>query len=300
MTAGKLQLKTAIDIGSHSAILLIASEECDEGKIKLVPKIQRVEICKLGEDIYETGAISEEKLNALLKILSEYRSTIHALGASINEIIMTEAMRRAQNATLVIEKISKTLWKEPRIITGEEEAKYTYRAVQEWHGDNITTIDIGGGSTEFSSGKKSISVPVGALFLYKKMGTIPGPEYKNFIKETFKNNPIRDFSKRSVFLVGGTAVALGMVFLNTPEFDYKKLEGLELSMQDLETTITRIVNLSKELRAMLPGLSGGRSDIIICGLFWLRSVLERLHAESFKISTAGIRFGVLYEEAINK
>ncbi|MBS7391118.1 MAG: hypothetical protein KIG51_03350, partial [Fibrobacter sp.] len=43
-----------------------------------------------------------------------------------------------------------------------------------------------------------------------------------------------------------------------------------------------------------PGLEKGRSDVIICGLYWLRSLLARLHAESFRISTAGLRFGLLY------
>jgi exopolyphosphatase/guanosine-5'-triphosphate,3'-diphosphate pyrophosphatase len=45
---------------------------------------------------------------------------------------------------------------------------------------------------------------------------------------------------------------------------------------------------------MLPGLENGRHEVIICGLFWLRSLLEKLRVETFKISTAGLRFGLLY------
>ena len=45
---------------------------------------------------------------------------------------------------------------------------------------------------------------------------------------------------------------------------------------------------------MLPGLGNGRHEVIICGLFWLRSLLEKLRVETFKISTAGLRFGLLY------
>lgn len=288
-------LRASIDIGSNSTILLIAAFETDEnGKEKLVPKIQKVEICRLGEDIFETGNISKEKQDALVAILSKFRSDVHALGAVINEAIMTEAMRKAGNSEEVINAVEHAIWTRPRIISGEDEGKYTYRAVTEWHGEGITTIDIGGGSTELSNGKETISIPVGALFLFKKMGAIPGPEYKNFAKETLKENPVKQFAKRPVYLVGGTATALAMVFLNTPQFNYEQLKGLEMSIANLETTITRIVNLSKELRAALPGLGGGRSDVIICGLFWLRTLLERLHAESFKISTAGLRFGVLY------
>ena len=73
------------------------------------------------------------------------------------------------------------------------------------------------------------------------------------------------------------------------------IEGLELSINDLDAVTTRISNLSKELRAMLPGLENGRHEVIICGLFWLKSLLEKLRVETFKISTAGLRFGLLYE-----
>jgi exopolyphosphatase/guanosine-5'-triphosphate,3'-diphosphate pyrophosphatase len=67
-----------------------------------------------------------------------------------------------------------------------------------------------------------------------------------------------------------------------------------MSLSDLEAVTIPITNLSKELRAMLPGLENGRHEVIICGLFWLRSLLEKLRVETFKISTAGLRFGLLY------
>ena len=75
-------LPASVDIGSHSTILLIADFEKDEnGKEILQPKIQKVEICRLGEDVFNFGRITEERLDALSKILNEFRSTAHALGA---------------------------------------------------------------------------------------------------------------------------------------------------------------------------------------------------------------------------
>ncbi len=288
-------LPASIDIGSHSTILLIADFETDEsGKQILRPKIQKVEVCRLGEDIYNTGRISEERQKELSRILSGFRSTAHALGAEIRACAMTEAARKAENAEEIIQTVEKSIWIKPRIISGEEEAAYTFRAVEEWHGEGIVTVDIGGGSTEVSDGKNAVSVPVGALFLFKKMGAIPGPEYKKWEKEILKGNPLRPYAKKPVYLVGGTGTALAMVFLNLPEFDFHAIEGVEINLEQLEKTITKISNVSKELRASMPGLEKGRSDVIICGLFWLKSLLTRLHADSFRISTAGLRFGLLY------
>lgn len=291
------KLEATIDIGSHSCIMLIAAfEDSPDGKKILVPKLQKVEVCRLGEDIHEAGKISDERIAELTRIVTKFRMDLHALGADLKAAVMTEAMRKASNPDEVLDAVEKALWFRPRIISGEEEAKLTFRSVKEWHGADIVTIDIGGGSTEISNGTDSLSIPVGALKMFKEMGPIPGPEYKKFVKETFKEVSFKGMTKKQVYLIGGTGVALAMVFLNKQQFDYKSIEGIELSIQDLEAVTTRISNLSKELRAMLPGLENGRSDVIICGLFWLKSLLEKLRVESFKISTAGLRFGLLYPD----
>ena len=260
----------------------------------LVPKLQKVEVCRLGEDIYEHGKITPERIHELVQIMTKFRMDLHALGADLKAVAMTEAMRKAENPDEVIEAVEKAVWVKPRVITGEEEGKLTYRSVKEWHGSGFVTIDIGGGSTELSNGETTFSIPVGALKMFKAMGPIPGPEYKKFIKETFKDLSFKGMTKKPIYLIGGTGTALAMVFLNKQVFDYKAIEGLEMSLSDLEAVTTRITNLSKELRAMLPGLENGRHEVIICGLFWLRSLLEKLRVNTFKISTAGLRFGLLY------
>ena len=296
------KLIATVDIGSHSCILLIAAFEdapaTEEGAAPrkvLVPKLQKIEVCRLGEDIYEHGAITEKRMKELEAIMTKFRMDLHALGANLKAAVMTEAMRNAENPDEVIAVVEKALWIKPRIISGEEEGKLTYRSVKEWHGDGIVTIDIGGGSTELSNGDTTFSIPVGALKMFKAMGPIPGPEYKKFVKETFKEVSFKGMTKKPVYLIGGTGTALAMVYLNKQQFDYKAIEGLELSISDLDAVTTRISNLSKELRAMLPGLENGRHEVIICGLFWLKSLLEKLRVETFKISTAGLRFGLLYE-----
>ena len=260
----------------------------------LVPKLQKVEVCRLGEDIYEHGKITSERIHELVQIMTKFRMDLHALGADLKAVAMTEAMRKAENPDEVIDAVEKAVWIKPRVITGEEEGKLTYRSVKEWHGSGFVTIDIGGGSTELSNSETTFSIPVGALKMFKAMGPIPGPEYKKFIKETFKDLSFKGMTKKPIYLIGGTGTALAMVFLNKQVFDYKAIEGLEMSLSDLEAVTTRITNLSKELRAMLPGLENGRHEVIICGLFWLRSLLEKLRVSTFKISTAGLRFGLLY------
>ena len=89
-------LPATIDIGSHSTILLIADWDIGaDGKKILQPKVQKIEVCRLGEDIYDTGEISQPRLEELVKILTRFRMIAKGLGANIETIAMTEAMSNA-------------------------------------------------------------------------------------------------------------------------------------------------------------------------------------------------------------
>jgi exopolyphosphatase/guanosine-5'-triphosphate,3'-diphosphate pyrophosphatase len=279
----------SIDIGSHSSILLVAKKE--ESSLKAL--VQKIEVCRLGEDIHASGEISKNKLENLCEILAKFRGLAHSLGAEIKAAVMTEAMRKAGNQDAVLQEVEKVLWIKPRIVSGEEEASLSYRAVSKVYGQGILTVDVGGGSTELSNGKNFLSLPVGALSLYKQMGAIPGPEYKKWTKDFFKENNLKQFAKRDAYFVGGTAVALGMLAKEMKNFDANILEGQIIFVADIGRIIIHLSNLSKELRNAMPGLEQGRGDVIICGLYWINSLCEKLKIDSIKISTLGLRFGLL-------
>jgi exopolyphosphatase/guanosine-5'-triphosphate,3'-diphosphate pyrophosphatase len=287
------KLPASIDIGSHSTLLLIGAWEDQDGKPRLMPKVQKAEVIRLGEDLHSNGEISPARLAELIQVITRYRQTIHALGASLDAVVLTEAVRKASNQDQIVESVKKALWQDPHVIEGADEAKYSWAAVAHWHGSEQVTIDVGGGSTEISQGRDFLSIPVGALRLKNQMGVIPGPEYKKWSKETFSGLELKVFAKKPVCLVGGTAVAMAMLHLNLPQYNWQSIEGIEMSMEELDRVIQRVADLSKELRAQLPGLENGRSEVIVCGMFWIRSLLEKLKVERFRISTLGLRFGVL-------
>jgi exopolyphosphatase/guanosine-5'-triphosphate,3'-diphosphate pyrophosphatase len=271
----------SIDIGSHSTILLVAKKE-SEGVKALV---QKVEVCRLGED----------SLEKLCGILANFRGLAHSLGAEIKAVAMTEAARKMENQEELLQAVEKALWVKPRIISGEEEAKLSYKAVSCVYGQGILTVDVGGGSTELANGKNFLSVPIGALALFRQMGAIPGPEYKKWAKDFFKEINFKPYAKRETYFVGGTAVALGMLAKDIQTFNAEALENQSVFVADIERVIINLSNLSKELRNAVPGLEHGRGDVIVCGLYWIRSLCEKLKIDSIKISTLGLRFGLLHD-----
>ncbi|MCL1967087.1 MAG: hypothetical protein FWF67_04330 [Fibromonadales bacterium] len=271
----------SIDIGSHSTIILIAKKE--DNVVRAL--VQKIEVCRLNEDNFEK----------LCEILADFRSLAHSLGAEIKAVAMTEAARKIKNQKELLQAVEKAVWVKPRVISGEEEAELSYKAVSKIYGQGVLTVDVGGGSTELANGKNFLSLPVGALALFKQMGAIPGPEYKKWAKDFFKEINLKPFAKREAYFVGGTAVALGMLVKEMKTFDANALEGQTVFVADIERIIIHLSNLSAELRNAMPGLEQGRGDVIICGLYWVRSLCERLKIDSIKISTLGLRFGLLYD-----
>ena len=98
-----------------------------------------------------------------------------AFNVTNNLCVATSALRRANNSTVVLNKIN-SIGFFPTIISGEEEAKYIGNIVQYEFPDKINNtliIDIGGGSTEFLYYKNKKlafyeSVGIGAITLYEE------------------------------------------------------------------------------------------------------------------------------------
>lgn len=288
-------LPAVIHIGNHTSVLLIADWVTEEnGLKKLKPCIQKYGNCRLGREIEAKQAITTIRLNELASILERFRSTAHALGAKIETVAVPENFLALENSKDLFSFIEKKLWTAPIIVQNNEEIKLTFKALTQWYGNDIVCLRIGENTTELCSEKKELSIPAGVEMLFKQMGPIPGPEYKGWCKEIFKEFPVKAFAKQSLFLVGDVGRALAKLLFNSSQEDFDKMEGFEVDHPSLEQVITRISNLSLELRASLPGLENGRHENILCGLFFLKSLFEKLRVDSFKISLADVHLGLFY------
>ncbi len=276
-------LPAVITIGSGTSVLVIANRITENGIQKLKPGIQK----------YEAVALQSDSFGS---VLEDFRARAHALGAEIEVAAIPEALFTEDLAA----QIKKKLWIAPQVISADDERVLIFSALTEQYGEGIVALNIGEKTTELCSAKKSLSMPAGFELLFEQMGPIPGPEYKNWSKELFKEFPVKPFAKMPVFLVGDLARALVKVLFNSPRDHLEKMEGFEVDFPTLEQTITRISNLSLELRASLPGLENGKHRTILCGLFLLRSLFEKLRTESLKISLAGIHSGLLCRIRENK
>ncbi|MBX7053275.1 MAG: exopolyphosphatase, partial [Flavobacteriales bacterium] len=150
----------AIDIGSNAIRLLIEEvyQDGDEFHIEKV-SLTRVPV-RLGEDVFATGKISEEKTKQLVKTMRAFWYLMDVHHIEYFRACATSAMREAKNSAQVIEEVYREANIPIEILSGDTEAELifsNYFAQNLNKNANYLYIDVGGGSTELTlirKGKK--------------------------------------------------------------------------------------------------------------------------------------------------
>ena len=146
-------IRSTIDIGTNTILMLIADYDSASGKLKTILDIQRVP--RLGKGVDENRNIMPESIQKAIDILDEY--VIISTEHRSSEIIATATsfIRDSHNKNEFIQAIKLNTGINIEILSGNDEAKYTFiGGVYDKLGGNpkLTTIDIGGGSTEITTG----------------------------------------------------------------------------------------------------------------------------------------------------
>lgn len=160
---------SVIDIGTNTCLLLIGILK---GK-SLKTLFEAQETPRLGKDLYKTGKISKKsfiKFSGLIKKYINISGKFHAQGIFA---FGTSALRDAKNSKQFVKFIEEETGVRIKIISGRDEAKYSYEgAVFDLKPDNkYTVIDVGGGSTEICSLKNDkpdfVSLNVGSVRIFE-------------------------------------------------------------------------------------------------------------------------------------
>lgn len=292
-------LLASIDIGTNSAILLIA----ERGEGPLRPVLQKVAAPRVGRNLAATGVISDESFAALSAALKGFLAEIRSAGALLVGAVATEAFRKAKNGPALLARVSAQLGISCRILTGEEEARLGWAAVHDRQPlPGLAVIDIGAGSTEVTRQEGGISLPIGAVALLEACG-LGRKDLADACRAKAQAAFRSAFSglgglslPENLVAVGGTASALAMLKLDLKTFDSAAIEGVEISREEVTAAIRRLEALPSAERATLPGLDPGRAEIIVPGLCILESFLDFAGRDRFRVSDRGIRYGILLED----
>ncbi|HUN04153.1 MAG TPA: exopolyphosphatase, partial [Niabella sp.] len=231
----------AIDIGSNAARLLIKDIHFDKQNKPEFIKSNLVRVpLRLGFDVFETGEISEAKVENILNTIKAYKHLLEVYGVKHLKACATSAMRDAKNGIEIIKRVKDETGIEIEILSGENEASMVY---ENHVPDNLPKeisylyIDVGGGSTEltfFSNGELVFkqSFNIGTIRLLKhQVSEAQWDEMKSFIKTETKNSKL--------IMAIGTGGNINKVFSLS-----KRKEGKPLSLDLLRDYYKQLSSLS--------------------------------------------------------
>ena len=147
-------LYASIDIGSNAARLLLANvfDSAQEPSTASHVTFVRVPL-RLGEDVYQNGMISEQRITNLVKTLKAYKLLIDVYSPIDFDICATAAMREASNRDEIVRRVKKETGLFIRVIDGQEEAtiiRESNNLFSKYRDETLIYLDVGGGSTEIS------------------------------------------------------------------------------------------------------------------------------------------------------
>jgi exopolyphosphatase/guanosine-5'-triphosphate,3'-diphosphate pyrophosphatase len=308
----------AVDIGSNSCRLKIA--EVQMHRLKTLHEDR--EVTRLGESVFQTGAISPEAMAATIRALKRFHKAVQLHVADKVRVVATSAMRDARNAEAFTEWVRSATGWNVEVISGLEEGRLIQLGVvthEVGARGRCVLIDLGGGSCEvtISDGgriKSMVSLPLGAVRLQQEFLTTDPParedvvRLKQFIDRELKKAARKIGTPRVslVIATSGTAAALaeasGYLRKKAGSKEKKKslanrrvehVGALTAEVHEVRALADRLVKMRDEQRAAVPGIGPRRSEIIVGGALVYATLMERFGLKTFRYSALGLRDGML-------
>ena len=299
----------SIDIGTNTILLLIA--ETVQGKLN--PLFEMETVVRLGEGLKKNGVVLPAAMQRGYETLKQYLGYCRAWDVRNIFAVGTSVLRDAGNSGEFCRMVQEGLHLNVDVISGEEEASLSYLAVVRDVRETakpILVVDVGGGSTEFILGEGErvlewVSLPLGLVGLTEQF-LISDPvreeewdRMADVIRASLSEipHPSESFSMISV---GGTGTTLVSVQLCLKEFISERTHHVILSKEAIQNQLSLYRSKTLEGRKSIPGLPWDRADVILSGGTILYLAMEELRCPSVRISTHGVRYGLLYKRLAGK
>jgi exopolyphosphatase/guanosine-5'-triphosphate,3'-diphosphate pyrophosphatase len=296
LKAQKREAIAAIDLGSNALRSTIAIKIPDG--LEVVRNV-RVPL-RLGEDVFATGQISDEKMDRteeafiqLLHLFTEYNVTEVTARA-------TSAMRDSKNGQLLIQRIFHSTGILIETISGIQEARTIFEAVRgqvPMKKQTALLMDIGGGSTELIVIKNEKIVGIHSF----NVGTVRLLRYKNQEELELRiriqvQRMLRFIEKHmgkkkpEIFIgTGGNLRRIGKI--------RKKILGQETSQLALYKEIAHmeesIFSMSYVDRIRRLELDQNRADVILPAIMLTKILMEELKLERINLPKVGLKEGII-------
>jgi len=296
----------ALDLGSNSLRLLVFDCKSKE-KILGYEKV-----VKTADGLAKNAKISSQALERIISTLKGFQNKIDFSSYSIRAVT-TQALRQASNSQEILEAIYKATNIKFEIISGQEEAKLTLKAVQNrlnilgYPSKDFVLIDIGGASTElifvYEDEIISQSFALGIVTIAQSYANLEEiekalPQEMSAMSEFCQKVYEKKGRVKSFVATAGTPTTIASMKqgLDYAQYDADKINGTSLSSKELSFYLNKLLAMPFEEREKTVGT--GRTDLILAGILIYQALYTLLGFESCVIIDDGLREGVALEGCI--
>ncbi|HYI11372.1 MAG TPA: Ppx/GppA phosphatase family protein [Thermoanaerobaculia bacterium] len=292
----------AIDVGTNSIHMIVVEEQ--KHGYRVIDKEK--EMVQLGRGSLEGRPLTDDAIARGVEAMRKMGGIAERWKVKEVVAVATSAIREAPNGKRFLQAAQKASGIKVRVISGEEEADYIYRAVRsaiDFHGGTSLVIDIGGGSVELIVGTHdevyfTRSEPVGALRIAQKfnLDRAATPEEvdkcRTFVRKRLKQTLGEVARLGFDFSVGtsGTIVTLSALAANGDTVS----SGLRwLSRKRLRELIDALAPLDAAGRARRFPIEERRAETILAGAIVLDEIMRKLDVEQLRGCDAALREGII-------
>ncbi len=291
------KITTIIDIGSNS-MRMVVFKKTSHFAFHLINETKSK--VKISENSYQNGGFLQEF--PMLRAFDALESFLYiAKNLKSRKIlcVATSALRDAPNKAIFLSKVRQELGIDIKVIDGEKEAYFGAVGASNLLKDrDFTTVDIGGGSTEFAlvenkSITKTISLNIGTVRLkelFFDKNDFSGA--KHYINEELSKLPNEYCLIEKVVGLGGTARALSRAIIKNTNHPFDALHGFSYETKNCYGLFENILNAKTNDKLSALGVRSDRYDTIKTGTFIFKTILEFLNTKIVVTSGVGVREGV--------
>jgi exopolyphosphatase/guanosine-5'-triphosphate,3'-diphosphate pyrophosphatase len=292
----------AVDVGSN-AIRFVAAEFSGPRERTVLDE-ERVGV-RLGHDVFLTGKLADEPMDAAVAGLADFRRRMEKLGIAHYRATATSAVRESRNGADFARRVRDEAGLELEVITGYEEARLVYQAIRsrvELGRDRWILVDLGGGSVEVSLADEggilwSESHTMGSVRLLEVLsgsGDDPG-RFQRLLREYAATLQIPTAAQHlrpaGVIATGGNIEALAKLAGTPP----KGGRPGAIAMGELRDAIRMLARLSYAQRMEQLKLRADRADVILPAAMVYERVAQLAGAEEIRVPGVGVKDGLLLD-----
>jgi exopolyphosphatase/guanosine-5'-triphosphate,3'-diphosphate pyrophosphatase len=297
-----------LDIGSNTGHLLVVDAH---GGAAPLPAFSHKEPLRLAEHLDERGAVTPSGVEALTGFVASSLEVAEDKGCEEMLGFATSAVRDAVNSEDVLAHVAERTGVTISVLSGEDEARLTFLAVRRWFGwsaGRLAVFDIGGGSLEIAGGADEApdvawSLPLGAARLARQWFASGSPdeaairELRRQIRADIARDAghlLRAGAPDHAAATSKTFRSLARICGAAPSGD-GPLVARALSLGALTGWIPRLVAMSHEELAVLPGVSPSRTHQIVPGALVAEACMDIFGLGELEICPWALREGVILE-----